>query len=92
MKKYYIGHGDMPLTESNAVRKCESIDDAIKELKDIRREILSGKFDKEYFPECNPMEMTDGMMKEIRRIEAEQYFAFFIDYTSSGAVRAARKI
>lgn len=29
------------------------------------------------------MEMTDGMMKEMRRIEAEQYFALFIDYTSS---------
>lgn len=42
MKKYYIGYGDMPLTESNAVRKCESIDNVAKELKEIRREILSG--------------------------------------------------
>ncbi len=92
MKKYYIGCGDIPLTESNAVTQCESIDDAIKELKEVRREILSGKFDKEYFPECDPMEMTDGMMEEMRRIEAERYFAYFIDFTSSGAVRAARKL
>ncbi len=92
MKKYYIGCGDISLTESNAVRKCESIDGAIKELKKIRREILSGKFDKEYFPECDPMEMIDGMMKEMRRIEAERHFVYFIDYTPSGAVRAARKI
>ncbi len=92
MKKYYIGCGDMPLTESNAVRKCESIDDAAKELKEIRREILSGNHDKEYFPECDPMEVTADMMKELRRIEAERYFAYFIDFTLSGAVRAARKI
>lgn len=92
MKKYYIGCGDMPLTESNAVRKCENIDDAIKELKEIRREILSGKFDKEYFPECDSMETTASMMEEMRRIEAEQYFAYFIDFTASGTVRAAREI
>lgn len=92
MKKYYIGRGDLLLTEFNALRECESRDEAAKELKKIRREILSGKFDSEYFAGCNPTEMTEGMWEEMRRIEAEKYFVYYINYTPDGDVRETGKI
>lgn len=38
MRKYYIGFGDMDLTEHNALMECKSWEEAESTLKEIREE------------------------------------------------------
>lgn len=81
MEKYFLGFGDCDLTESNANKECENVEEAVKELKEFKQEILNGVYDAEWCIE-----------PEEREEQAEQAYIFKIEYTKSGSIRKAEKI
>lgn len=73
MKRYFIGNGYMgqhQVGEAAAVAECGSLEEVTEEVKALRAEILSGKFDEEY---C--IEYPDE-----RQAYAEDIYAFVVEY------------
>lgn len=82
MTRYFMGQGDVPMTESDAIREFDNAEDAFASAEEFKKEIFSGVYDEEW-----------GIEEEAERSEwAEAVFVFAIEYTKSGSIRKTYKL
>lgn len=81
MTRYFMTHGDGPMTESNANGEYDSAEEALKDAENFKKEILSGEYDEEW-----------GIEEEERKEFADDVFAYAIEYTKSGSIAKSYKL
>ena len=82
MTRYFMAHGDVPMTESSANGEYDNAEEALKDVENFKKEILCGEYDEEWGIE----------EEEEREAIADDVFAYAIEYTKSGSITKSYKL